>query len=43
MSSLRRDTLTRLIEYGNPPSCSHFPAADIPILDECENHPPCSH
>lgn len=31
MSSLRRDTLTRLIECENPPSCSHFPAADIPI------------
>ena len=31
MSSLRRDTLTRLIEYENPPSCSHFPTVDIPI------------
>ena len=31
MSSLRRDTLTRLIEYENPPSYSHFPTVDIPI------------
>ena len=43
MSNLRRDTLTRLNECENPPSCSNFPAADIPILGECENHPPCSH
>ena len=31
MSSLRRDTLTRLNECENPPSCYNFPAADIPI------------
>ena len=31
MSSLRRDTLTRLIECENHPPCSHSPANDIPI------------
>ena len=31
MSSLRRDTLTRLSECENPPSCSHFPVPVMPI------------